>query len=243
MADTNNLKTWQEAAAASKDCLPLEVLERFTEDAPADTKAAAHLESCAHCQTELSLLKDFEAATPSTDEGAAVAWITAKLQRQQLGGSAKPKPVAQVSFWRNLFRVPYMAGAAAMAAVLVLAISLYHPEARHPKVGGPGNIGVFRSGEVKLLSPTGDQSQSPSEFRWETVPGAVSYRVDLMDALDTPLASATTIQPQARQAQLQTTPEMKAAMQARMPIKWKVTAMDASGKKIAESSGGSFKIK
>ncbi len=32
-------------------------------------------------------------------------------------------------------------------------------------------------------------------------------------------------------------------MQARMPIKWKVTALDASGKSIAESSGGSFKIK
>jgi hypothetical protein len=244
MADTNNLKTWQEAAAASKDCLPLEVLERFTEDAPADTKAAAHLESCAHCQTELSMLKDFEAATPTADEGAAVAWIAAKLERQQLGGSAKPMPATRVSFWRNLFRVPYMAGAAAMAAVLVLAISLYHPGTSHPKVNGPeGNIGVFRSGEVKLVSPTGDQNQLPSEFRWETIPGAASYRIDLTDALDKPLASATSIQPLAREAQIQTTPEMKAAMQARMPIKWKVTALDASGKTIAESSGGSFKIK
>lgn len=238
MADTNNLKTWQEAAA-SKDCLPLEVLERFTEDAPTDTKAAAHLESCAHCQTELSMLKDFEAATPSADEGAAVAWIAAKLQRQQMGGSIKPATVARVSFWRNLFRVPYMAGAAAMAAVLVLAISLYHPESGHPKVNGPqGNIGVFRSGEVKLLSPAGDLAQAPSEFRWETVPGAASYRIDLMDALDKPLASATSSQPE-----IETTPEMKAAMQARMPIQWKVTALDASGKTIAESSGGSFKIK
>ena len=239
MADTNNLKTWQEAAAATKDCLPLEVLERFTEEAPADAKAAAHLESCAHCQTELSMLKDFEAATPSADEGAAVAWIAVQLQRQQLGGSTKPATVARVSFWRNLFRVPYMAGAAAMAAVLVLAISLYHPESGHPKVNGPGSgIGVFRSGEVKLMSPSGDLAQAPSEFRWETVPGAASYRIDLADALGKPLASATSIQPQ-----IETTPEMKAAMQARMPIKWKVTALDGSGKTIAESSGGSFKIK
>ena len=239
MADSDQLKTWQEASAASKECLPLEVLESFTEEAPADTKAAAHLSSCAHCQTELSLLKDFEAATPSADEGAAVAWIAAKLQRQQLGGSAKPVPAARVSFWRNLFRVPYMAGAAAMAAVLVLAISLYHPESSHPKLTGPQNgIGVFRSGEVKLLSPAGDQNQLPSAFHWEAVPGAASYKLELTDALDKPLASATSSQPQ-----IETTPEMKAAMQARMPIKWKVTALDASGKTIAESSGGSFKIK
>lgn len=240
MADTENLKTWQEAAAADKDCLPLEVLESFTEDAPADTKAAAHLSSCAHCQTELSLLKDFEAATPSAGEGAAVAWIAAQLQRQQPGGPTKPMPAARVSFWRNLFRVPYMAGAAALAAVLVLAISLYHPESgQPPKLGGPNNIGVLRSGEVRLLSPkASDLTQTPSEFRWEAVPGAASYKLELTDALDKPLASATSTLPE-----IQTTPEMKAAMQARMPIKWKVTALDASGKSIAESSGGSFKIK
>lgn len=238
MADTNQLKTWQEAAAASKDCLPLEVLERFTENAPADAKSAAHLESCAHCQTELSMLKDFEAATPTADEGAAVAWIAAQLQRQPLGGSAKPSPAARVSFWRNVFRVPYLAGAAALAAVLVLAVSLYHPDTGRPKVGGPGNIGIMRSGEVKLLSPNGDLTQSPSEFRWEAVQGATSYKIELTDAVGLPLASATSTQPQ-----MQTTPEMKAAMQARMPIKWKVTALDASGKTIAESNGGSFKIK
>jgi hypothetical protein len=237
MADTNQLKTWQEAAGASKDCLPLEVLERFTESGPVDAKAAAHLESCAHCQTELSMLKDFEAATPTADEGAAVAWISAQLERQPLGATTIPATTARVSFWRNLFRVPYLAGAAALAAVLVLAISLYHPE-HPPTVGGPGNIGVFRSGEVKLVSPIGDLNQAPSEFRWEAVPDAASYKVELTDAVNIPLASATSAQPQ-----MQPTPEMKAAMQAHMPIKWKVTALDASGKNIAESSGGSFKIK
>jgi hypothetical protein len=238
MAETNNLKTWQEAAAASKDCLPLEVLEHFTESAPTDAKAAAHLSSCAHCQTELSMLKDFEAATPSADEGAAVAWIAAQLQRQQ-GSPAKPTSVARVSFWQSLFRVPYLAGAAALAAVLVLAISLHNSNSGAPRLGGPQTgTTVFRSGEVKLLSPAGELSQAPGEFRWEAVQGAASYRVDLSDALDKPLASATSAEPQ-----MKTTPEMNAAMHARMPIKWKVTALDASGKTLAESSGGSFKIK
>lgn len=239
MADNNNMKTWQEAAAASKDCLPLEVLEKFTENTAADAKAAGHLNSCARCQTELSMLKTFEQATPSADEGAAVAWIAAKLQRQQLGDSAKPAAVAQVPFWRNLFRVPYLAGAAALAAVLVLAISLYHPNSEHPRVGAPQNgVGVFRSGEIKLVAPTGEVSQAPAEFRWEPYPGAASYKIELTDSVGMPLASATSDQPQ-----IAATPEMTAAMHARMPIKWKVTAMDPKGKSIAESGGGSFKIK
>jgi len=241
MADTNNnsLKTWHDAAAASKECLPLETLEKFTEIAPADAKAADHLDSCAHCQTELSMLKSFESATPTADEGAAVAWIAARLERQQ-SAPAKPAPVARVSFWKNLFRVPYMAGAAALAAVLVLGISLYNSNSGdHPQVGG-GQVGVspYRTGAVKLLGPTGELAQAPTEFRWEAVQGAASYKIELTDAVGTPLASGNSNQPQ-----LAATPEMKAAMHARMPLKWKVTALNASGEKIAESSGGTFSIK
>ena len=91
---------------------------------------------------------------------------------------------------------------------------------------------------MKLVGPTGELTQVPSEFRWEAVQGAVSYKVELTDAVGTPLASATATQPQ-----LAVTPEMRVAMHARMPISWKVTALDATGKSIAESSGGSFKIK
>jgi hypothetical protein len=240
MADTNNnsLKMWHDAAAASKECLPLETLEQFTEIARADAKAAAHLDSCAHCQTELSMLQSFESATPTADEGAAVAWIAAQLERQQ-SAPAKPVPVARVSFWKNLFRVPYLAGAAALAAVLVLGISLHNSNSSdHPAIGGQQvGTSVYRGG-LKLLGPTGELTQAPNEFRWEAYQGAASYKVELTDAVGTPLASATSTQPQ-----LAVTPEMRVAMHARMPISWKVTALDATGNKIAESSGGSFKIK
>jgi len=237
MVDNGNLKVWQDAAGAGKDCLPLEVLEKFTEGKPVDAKAQAHLSGCAHCQTELSMLKDFEAANPSADEGAAVAWIAAELQRRQTAAAASSSTI-RASFWRSLFRVPYLAGAAALAAVLVLAISLYHPGAGPGPVKGPDYGTTYRSGEVKLLSPAGDQAQAPDEFRWEAVQNAASYKVELTDVLGTVLAGATSTQPQ-----LAATPEMKAAMRSGMPIKWKVTALDSSGKSIAESSGGKFKIK
>ena len=238
MADNNTVKMWQAAASASKDCLPLEVLERLMENAnaPADAKAAAHLSGCAHCQTELAMLKNFETAKPSANEGAAVAWIATKLQRQQ-GAPASHSPVARVSFWQSMFRVPYLAGAAALALVLALGISLYNSDSGKGPLKGPV-VGTAYRGEIKVLSPTGDLTQAPNEFRWEPVPAAANYTVELTDVLGTSLANASSTQPM-----LEATPQMEAIMLAGKPIKWKVTARDASGKVIAESNGGSFKIK
>src|SRR6185369_9926125 len=102
MADNkNNLKMWQAAASATDECLPLEVLEQMTENDSADPKAAAHLAECAHCQTELAMLKNFEQSTPSADEGAAVAWIAAQLERRQSAPVAQQK-IAHVPFWRTM---------------------------------------------------------------------------------------------------------------------------------------------
>jgi hypothetical protein len=238
MADNaNRLKMWQEAASAGKDCLPLETLEKLAENASADAKAAAHLSGCAHCQTELAMLKSFEAATPTADEGAAVAWIATQLQRRQAAPARPSSDEARVPFWRNLFRVPYLAGAAALAVVLALGISLLHQDSGNLRIGGP-STGIIYRGEIKLVAPMGNLDQAPNQFRWEAVPGAASYTVELTDVLNKPLASATSSQPE-----LAATPEMKASIRSGIPLKWKVTAFDASGKSITESSGGSFKVK
>ena len=239
MADnTKTLKMWQEAAAETKDCLPLETLEQMVDNTSRDAKAAAHLAGCAHCQTELAMLKNFEQSTPSADEGAAVAWIAAQLERQQNAPAAQQK-VARISFWRTMFRVPYMAGAAALAAVLIFGISLYHGNSDGPGKINPGlGSGTFRSGSIHLVSPISDVPQAPSEFRWAAVQGASSYTVELKDVAGITLASA-----KSSENVLPVTPEMRANMIADKPLKWKVTAMDANGKEIANSSAEDFKIK
>jgi hypothetical protein len=240
MADYNKTQQmWQEAASATKDCLPLEVLERMTESSSADPKAAAHLAECPHCQTELSMLKSFEESTPSADEGAAVAWIAAQLERNQSAPVAKQN-VVRMPFWRAMFRVPYLAGAAALAVVLVLGISLYHGSPEGPGRIGGSNYGqsTFRSGAIHLVSPAGDLTQAPAEFRWDAVPEASSYSVELKDVAGMTLASA-----KSKQNVLAVTPEMKANMSSGKPLSWKVTALDAAGNAVADSSGGSFKIK
>ena len=239
MADnTNTAKIWQEAAAETKDCLPLEVLEQMMDNTSRDAKAAAHLAGCAHCQTELAMLKSFEQSTPTAEEGAAVAWIAAQLERQQNAPAAQQK-IARVPFWRTMFRVPYMAGAAALAAVLIFGISLYHGNSDGPGKINPGlGDGQFRSGAIHLVSPIADQNNAPAEFRWDAVQGASSYRIELKDVAGITLASA-----KSSQNVLPVTPEMKANMVSGKPLKWTVTAMNADGKEIANSSTEQFKIK
>ena len=239
MADnTKTVKMWQEAASATAECLPLEVLEQMTENASADPKAASHLAECAHCQTELAMLKNFEQATPSADEGAAVAWIAAQLERRQSAPVAQQK-IARVPFWRTMFRIPYLAGAAALAAVLVLGISLYHGNSDGPGKINPGlGSGQFRSGSIHLVSPISDQISAPQEFRWEAVQGASSYSVELKDVAGITLATA-----KSTQNVLPVTPNMKAVMISGKPLKWSVTALDANGKKIANSSTEQFKVR
>ena len=239
MADnTNTAKIWQEAAAATKECLPLETLEQMADNTSRDAKATAHLAGCAHCQTELAMLKNFEQSTPSADEGAAVAWIAAQLERQQNAPAAQQK-AARVPFWRMMFRVPYLAGAAALAAVLIVGISLYHGNSDGPGRINPGiGSGPFRSGAIHLASPIADQISAPTEFHWDAVQGASSYQVELKDVAGITLATA-----KSSQNVLQVTPEMKASMVSGKPLKWKVTAMDANGKEIANSSTEQFKVK
>jgi hypothetical protein len=239
MADnTKTAKMWQEAAAATKECLPLEVLERMVDNTSRDAKAAAHLAGCAHCQTELAMLKNFEQSTPSADEGAAVAWIAAQLERRQSAPVAQQK-VAAVPFWRMMFRVPYLAGAAALAAVLIVGISLYHGNSDGPGKLNPGlGNGQFRSGAIHLVSPIADQDSAPAEFRWDAIQGASSYRVELKDVAGITLATA-----KSTQNMLPISPEMRANMISDKPLKWKVTALDAAGNEIANSSTEQFKVK
>ena len=236
MAEQNiNFEAWRDAASQTKDCLPLETLEKLVEGA-ADSNASRHLAGCPHCQSELAMLKSFESSVPSESEGAAVAWITAQLERNQHGAS--PRSAARVSFWRSFFRVPYLAGALAAALVLGLGISFYVSDrAPHPIKGDIG-IGTFRSGSVKLAGPSGDLPQPPGAFHWQAYPGAASYRVDVMEVDGTVLWSAQTSENSVAAA-----PALRSKMHPGKALEWKVTALDASGREIASSSKERFQVK
>ena len=86
--------------------------------------------------------------------------------------------------------------------------------------------GQFRSGSIHLVSPIADQKIAPAEFRWNAVQGASSYTVELKDVAGITLATA-----KSSQNVLPVTPEMRASMISDKPLKWKVTALDASRKR------------
>jgi hypothetical protein len=232
MADNaNNTKIWQEAVSAGKDCPSIEVLENI-ELGSADPKAQ-HVAGCPHCQTELAMLRSFEAAVPAEDEGASVAWIAAQLQRYQQKQAAPARPVLA---WRNFFKVPYMAAAAAMIVAITLGISLYDRSGK-PPINPNVNIGVMRSG-VRLVGPVGNVAQVPQEFQWEAYAGATSYRVEVMEVDGHVDWSAQT-----SQTSLAASPEVKTiAAKPGKPLLWKVTALDASGAVIADSSPERFQV-
>ena len=57
---------------------------------PAAAHLRDHVSGCARCQTELTLLKEFENAAPAPDEESAVRWISARLERLQEVAPAGP---------------------------------------------------------------------------------------------------------------------------------------------------------
>lgn len=227
--NTNNTHIWQDAVAATQQCPSLEVLERIMEESSSDPKAAAHVESCPHCQAEIAMLRSFESSAPSEDEGAAVAWIAAQLERNQKAPAARSS-AAGVPFWRAMFRLPYMAAAAALIVALALGISLYQSDN-----GKPGfevhHYGNYRSGDIQLKT-IGDLSQAPDQLTWEAVPGAASYRVEIEDVTGEKLWSSTS-----GENSIKVGPELKSTMRPGKPLNWTVTAVDAKGNELATGKG------
>lgn len=227
--NTNNAKIWQEAVAATKDCPTLEVLERVMEQSSSDPKTAAHLAECPHCQSEIAMLRSFESSSPSENEGAAVAWIAAQLERNQKAPAARSSAKV-VPFWRAMFRLPYMAAAAALAVAVTLGVSLYHSDNGRPPIHAP-QYGIYRSGEIKLTTPS-DLNQPPAQLTWEALPGASSYYVEVDDVTGDKIweSKSTT-------NSIKLDPDLKAKMVPGKPLKWSVTAVDTNGKEFATGKG------
>jgi hypothetical protein len=199
-----------------------------------DPKLAAHVAECPHCQSEIAMLRSFESATPSPDEGAAVAWIAAQLERRQSAPAAKASATT-VPFWRSLFRVPYMAAAAALIVAIGVGISVYRSDDGKPGFHGPPSQNVYRSGEIHLITAN-DLSEAPQQLTWEAVPGAASYTVEVSDVTNDKLWEGKSIQ-----NAINVDSALKAKMLPGKPFNWKVTAVDATGKELA-SGEGKFRV-
>jgi len=231
------------ALGPGEECPPLDRLARYAEGARSgEPGMAQHLQSCTYCQTELHLLRSFQAGGNS-ENSDDVRRVTESLNDMRLPVAANPaRTGSRERWWISIFSMPRLAPAAfAMAAVLLVAASvLYIRQSRKPVVGAlnPGaQQEVLRSPGFAVLSPAGDLQERPDEIRWEAVPQAARYQVRLLQVDGSELWKTETSNnniaiPAAVRSQI-------------VPAKTlfsEIKAFNSSGAKIAETGSVRFRL-
>jgi hypothetical protein len=233
MADRDILKATLAPTAA---CLNPEQLEALLDGKHSNP----HLAECPRCQSELSMLKAFESTTPLREEGAAVAWISAQLDRElesikNPGRRASPgiqRLQSQGTWMSRMFGG--MRWALPATAVVVLAIagvvisrSTKEPELQANNVGQPA---VYRSQEVEIISPVGEVEQVPTELKWQSFTGTEDYKVVIMEIDRSPLWTGET-----KETSLTIPAAVRVKMLPGKPILWQVTALGAQAQVVGTS--------
>ena len=188
-----------------------------------------HLADCPRCQAERKLLDQFFSSETSPEEQKQVDWIAKQLTKN---------PVAKPTGWHSWFTLPRMSAISlAMASVLVF-ISLRTTMNTAPSIDDTTtNLSNFRSGEVKLNTPTGNIAATPKAFTWEEVKGAARYRVSLMEVDQNVLWSM-----EINTFSIAVPEEVQVKMVPAKTLLWQVEALDVSGKVIASSPTERFRV-
>src|ERR1700687_1827332 len=136
--DAKSRQQWKAALATTADCLTLEDLGRLENGSLSDvekSRASSHLAGCARCQTELTMLQEFEHLTPRPEEQAAVDWIGAELKRRSsevatategmsrsAATSARRGPARRISTVRRISATALSLAAMVTAVVVGLSV-------------------------------------------------------------------------------------------------------------------------
>jgi hypothetical protein len=212
------------ALKTTPDCLSEERLL-----SPKSESEKRHLTYCARCQAELKLINQFFSEETTPEEVKNVNWIVRQLES---------KPVARVSGWRSWFTLPRFSAVSLAMASLLVVISLRMTMRDAPVVDESGaNVSNFRSGIVKLNTPSGDLADAPEAFTWEAVIGAARYHVKLMEVDQNVLWSA-----EINTFTIAVPGDVRARIVPAKTLLWQVEALDASGKVIASSSPERFRV-
>jgi hypothetical protein len=203
-----------------------------------------HVSSCARCQTELTLLKEFEKASPGPDEEGAVSWISARLDRRFSEARAKPSPSLTHNGAalprRSWFTALNVGGFGLAAATLTAAVAIGLREGRAPELAppSPSAPAVLRSAGITTLSPAGDLDARPDELRWEPRTDAASYSVQVME-----VDYAEVWRAESREASIVLPPAVRARIVPGKPLLWEVVAKDAAGSAVGWSGKQRFRVK
>lgn len=229
--------------AATPDCLSPEVLGNLAETA---AQTHPHVAQCPRCQAEWAMLKSFESAAPLPDEGAAVAWISAQLDRRldQIKGVSPDSRTASnhsgswLERWLGRGTLRWLAPVATAAIMAVAALLWLRPHKEPDLLASAGNgTAVYRSQEVEVVAPAGELAQAPKLLQWKQFQGAAEYKVALMEVDHSALWTSQT-------ADISVTipSSTRAKMLPGKPVLWQVTAFDRQGQVLATSQVQRFSV-
>jgi len=213
---------WKDALAPGPECIPIRKLAE-----PLADSDARHLAACPRCQAELALLREFQESASRAEEGAAVEWIAQELRRR-----STVAPAGRPPWWRRLLAIPVGRLSGALAAVLVVAagVTVYTLRSRTGAAPDLVGEGALRSQSVVLVSPLGDLDARPAELRWQPVPSAAAYQVEILEVDRHGLWKSET-----PQTHLAIPENIRALMAPGKTLLWQVTARGQSA--LLASSG------
>jgi hypothetical protein len=226
---------WQEALQPGPHCLPIERFGDVLTEAE-----EAHVAGCARCQTERDLFAAYETDEPVEGEGLAVEWIAAQTKRRLVAaqpGAAGPAVPAPATSPRTFWGLPSWALMAASVVVIVGGAALLLSPSRSIDAV-PGDDDVYRTARIDITSAAGELAEAPAEIAWTAVAGAVQYEVRLSEVDGTELWRATTPSPA-----VPVPAEIRARALPAKTLIWQVSAKDAQGRTIAESSATGFRVR
>jgi hypothetical protein len=234
------------ALKPGKDCPSVEQLDQLLDPATAaGSSIAEHVASCTYCQTELELLRQFQAGAVRENEAAAVSLITARLRdrsREMFRASDthdEPRESWWRASWTALWHSPWF-GRAALAAsgiVLVVVLSLQFRN-RPPALRPPSpDQEVLRSNAIEMITPVGDVAQAPNEIQWQLTPNAAKYEVQLLEVDGTELWKA-----EAASNRIEIPADIQSQIVPAKTLLLRVSAFDVSGHRIAQSEAVRFRL-
>jgi Putative zinc-finger len=230
-----------QALQPGADCPPMDALGRYADGAlpPAErAAAAAHINACASCQSELALLQTFADGAIRDEERSAVVQIVAELRRREPEIFTAPAlPEIRQSRFALLGSFRHALSLATVLLAVVGGYLIFNSTPPRLPSDAVSYRGVTRSLTVDLRAPIGDQVAAPQRLEWRPVSGAVRYRVRLMEVDRREL---WTIETAATAVDL---PEpIRALVVPAKTLLWQVTAYDASTAPIGESSVERFRL-
>ncbi|MCU1384026.1 MAG: hypothetical protein JWL71_2723 [Acidobacteria bacterium] len=198
----------------------------------------AHISTCANCLLELEQLRAFTTAAAEEnrdwDVADAVSWL--RRREPEIFGDVRHDRKAG----KNWFSASRLRPAMTMAAVLlVIGVGYYLNNPAAPRL--PIDVGTgsdaTRSLRVHLLGPAGDVTAIPDRLTWETVSGARSYHVRVMEVDRQEIWSSDVT---AAFVDLPAT--VRARITPAKSLQWQVTAFGDGRQVIAASEPQRFRL-